>query len=309
MCARTDFANFVANTLHTQPAFPASETALVEWSAQHFTAGKTYHSVKRDFAVLKSWHVDLGLPISSFDSEQLARVVRGYRQVAGNPAPSAKWPITLPLLPQLVQVLPSVCTSQHNKHMFRAAFCLAFACFLCSGEITWQLHSSPSLLTIGSVSFAPDFLYTTVHLAASKTDPFGQGVILTAPVVPHSICPVRSLQVICRHRLASEPLFILKGGLPFDRNSFISMLYLCLQACGISPASYSGHSFCQGAATWAAANGVDVETIRGLGCWRSDCFRQYINKSAADHAQTTARALYVNTDWPLDLSMPAWHDF
>ncbi|SAM85601.1 uncharacterized protein UBRO_20920 [Ustilago bromivora] len=80
-------------------------------------------------------------------------------------------------------------------------------------------------------------------------------------------------------------------------------------ACGIPPEAYSGHSFWRGATTWAAANGTNSNMIQGLGRWRSDCFRHYVNTLAAEHAATLASGLYYNANQPLDLSQTAWHNF
>ncbi|SAM86202.1 uncharacterized protein UBRO_20964 [Ustilago bromivora] len=176
-------------------------------------------------------------------------------------------------------------------------------------EFTWEMLSSPPLLTVGSVKFAEDESYATVFLPSCKTDPFGTGVTLTAPAVPLTTCVVKALKVICWHCSASEPLFAFKGGLPFDHNLFITTIHRCLQACGIPPEGYSGHSFQHGAATWAAANRTDSNMIQGLGHWRSDCFRRYVNTLAAECAATSASALYSNADQPLNLSQPAWHNF
>ncbi|SPC63270.1 uncharacterized protein UHOD_12080 [Ustilago sp. UG-2017b] len=156
--------------------------------------------------------------------------------------------------------------------MFRAAFCLAFACFLRSGKLTWEA-SSISVLTVGLVEFAHDGSFTTIFLPSSKTNPFGAGVTLTAPSVPHKTCAVKALQVICKGCSSSAPLFTLDDGLPLARSSFLNTLSQCLTACGISPQGYSGHSFQRGAATWAAANSTNDTTIQGLGRWCSDCFR------------------------------------
>nr|QBH67571.1 hypothetical protein UEMT_2037 [Ustilago esculenta] len=302
ICA--DFAEFTASP---RP-FPATEPQLIEWVANQHTKGKSYSTVRRDLAVLKSWHIDIGVPTSAFDSERLARVVRGFKRVAGDPLPTAKLPITLPLLRKLVRALPSICTSPHDRRMFRAAFCLAFACFLRAGELTWGAEELSGQLTVGSVSFATDRSHATITLPASKTDPFRRGAKLTAPAVRTSTCAVSALEVICAGRPTGAPLFTLEGGLPFSREVFMRTLRQCLRACDISPADYSGHSFRQGAATWAAANGVDDDTIRGLGRWKSDCFRRYIDKSASDRAATTARALYSHPHRALDLSTPAWRD-
>ncbi|SNX85439.1 uncharacterized protein MEPE_04148 [Melanopsichium pennsylvanicum] len=303
----TNFASFVAIRLHLARPFPATPAMLIEWVAHLYESGKTHNTLKRDLAVIKSWHVDLGLSTTAFDSERLERVVRGFKRVVGTPLPIAKLPITLPLLRRLVHALYTVCSSQHNRRTYRAAFCLAFACFLRSGELTWEAQDA-NVLTISSVSFATDGSYATVTLPASKTDPFRQGVTLTAPAVPLSTCAVSALAIICKRREPHEPLFTLEGRQPFTRSAFVATLRQCLEACHISSQSYSGHSFRRGAATWAASNGVNADTIRGLGRWRSDCFRRYVDKSAADRAATTKTALYSNASAPLRLDTVAWRD-
>ncbi|SPO28309.1 uncharacterized protein UTRI_04706 [Ustilago trichophora] len=300
-----DFTLFAAS-LAANP-FPASPTLLIKWVAHHHTAGKSYNTLTSGLSALKSIHVDLGLSTRAFADKQLERTVRGFKRLVGAPLPVAKLPITLPLLRQLVRALYTACPSRHDRRMFRAAFCLAFACFLRSGELTWEAEG-PNVLTVASVSFAQDDSHVTVTLPASKMDPFRQGATLTAPAVNLSTCAVSALRVICHHREPRQPLFLLEGGQPFTRASFVAMLRRCLQACSIPPALYSGHSFRRGAATWAASNGVDADTIRGLGRWRSDCFRRYVDRSAADRAATTKAALYSNADAPLHLDVAAWRD-
>ncbi|KAJ1019671.1 hypothetical protein NDA13_005898 [Ustilago tritici] len=218
------FGTFTAS-LGIANSLPASPTTLIEWVAHHHTLGKSFNTVKHDLYVLKSWHINLGLPIEAFDSPRLERV--------------------------LLRTLPTVCPSQHNRCMFCAAFYLAFACFLHADELTWDALG-PNTLTVSSVTFAADRSYATVTLPASKTDPFWQGATLLAPAVPLSTCAVACLQLICRHCAPQEPLFMLEGNRPFDRGSFVTMLRLCLEGCGVAPSSYSGHSFSRGAATWAA---------------------------------------------------------
>ncbi|SAM85892.1 uncharacterized protein UBRO_20165 [Ustilago bromivora] len=206
----SDFATFISTMSCSPQPFPAMVLALIKWAAHYHEHAETYHMVKHSITVLRSWHVDLGLSTSAFSSDCLARAIQGFKHSAGNPAPTAKLPIMLPLLRQLVDSLPS---------------------------FTWETPSSPPLLTVGSVEFMEDESYTTVFLPSCKTDPFGTGVTLTAPVVPLTTCAVKALK-----------------------------------ACGIPPKGYSGHSFQHGTTTWAAANGTDSNMIQGLGCWRSDCF-------------------------------------
>ncbi|SPO27262.1 uncharacterized protein UTRI_10379 [Ustilago trichophora] len=306
VCA--DFVSFAATSPIVANPFPASPTLLIEWVAHHHAAGKSHNTLKSNLSALKSSHIDLGLATAAFADERLERVVRGFKQLVGAPLPTAKLPITLPLLRKLVHALYTVCSSQHDRRMYRAAFCLAFACFLRAGKLTWEAPG-PNVLTVAAVSFAQDHSHATITLPASKTDPFRHGAMLTAPAVQLSTCAVSALRVICHGRGPREPLFTLEGGRPFYRASFTATLRRCLEACHIPPASYSGHSFRRGAATWAASNGVDADTIRGLGRWRSDCFRWYVDKSAADRAATTKAALYTNTTAPLRLDTVAWRDF
>ncbi|SYW82729.1 uncharacterized protein UBRO2_04851 [Ustilago bromivora] len=162
-----------------------STDVLIKLVSQFHRASKPYQTVKRNLSVLKSLHINLSQPTTAFDAARLARALQGYKRVAGNPPPTAKLPITLPLLTQLVDTLPLVCLSKHNCRMFRAAFCLAFTCFLCSGKLTWENPSSHPVLTVGSVGFASDGTFTTIFLPSSKTNPFDASVTLTVPSVPH----------------------------------------------------------------------------------------------------------------------------
>ena len=52
-----------------------------------------------------------------------------------------------------------------------------------------------------------------------------------------------------------------------------------LASVGIDPAPYSGHSFRIGAATTAAAAGVEDAVIKSLGRWQSSAFQRYIRLS------------------------------
>ncbi|CCF49911.1 hypothetical protein NDA11_004790 [Ustilago hordei] len=121
--------------------------------------------------------------------------------------------------------------------MFQAAFCLAFMCFLCSGELTWEMTSTPGL-TVGSIDFALDGTFATIYLPSSKTNPFGDSITLTEPAVPHHTCAVKVLWVICAWRPPSDLLLSLKPGLLFTHNLFLDTLSRCIAACSISPKGY-----------------------------------------------------------------------
>ncbi|KAJ1575457.1 hypothetical protein NDA11_002123 [Ustilago hordei] len=181
----------------TYPSFrcETSDTLLIEWVAAQHTTSKTYGFIKCDLTIIKSWHIDLSLSTVFFNSKCLARAVQGLKRVVGDPLPIAKLALTLPLLHQLLWALPTVCPSQHNHWMFHAAFFLAFACFLCSGELTWEAQGTNKMLTVGSISFAADKSFATVTIPASRIDPFWQGATLTMPAVLLSTCAVSALDM------------------------------------------------------------------------------------------------------------------
>lgn len=256
--------------------------------------------------MLKTWHIDLGLSTTSFGN-QLERALRGIKRLRGVKQAKAKMPITLPILRRLLSHLPQLFTGR-NFLALRAAFTLAFACFLRSGEVTFEKFDPSYHLTVGSVEFAPDNSHAIVNLPASKTDPFRLGVKVVAPRVDHEECAVTALRAITFGRQPHQPLFCLAHNRPLTRAFFISALRKCLTAAGVSDVDFSGHSFRRGAATWARSQGVPEETIQLLGRWTSSCVRRYVDRSASDRSQLASQ-LYRNRDAPAQIDRNAWRTF
>ncbi len=72
-------------------------------------------------------------------------------------------------------------------------------------------------------------------------------------------------------------LFIFENGNPLTRPKLVSHLR---QAITLDPKAFSGHSFRIGAASTAAAVGLNDSTIQQAGRWKSNTFRTYIRKQA-----------------------------
>jgi hypothetical protein len=70
-----------------------------------------------------------------------------------------------------------------------------------------------------------------------------------------------------------RPLFVTQGGSPITRAMLVTRLHTALRQAGIPSGQYSGHSFRIGAATTAARNGMEVQT---LGRWKSEAYKVYI---------------------------------
>ena len=190
----------------------------------------------------------------------------------------------LPITPYILHTMLAVLLQNpqdYNNIMLWAACCLGFFAFLRSGEFTapattfdptW--HLSPQDILVDSHA-SPSML--EIKIKASKTDQTRKGVSLFVGRTQTSLCPVTAILAYMAVRGTSPgPLFLLNDGTTLTRQKLVQMVQNTLQLAGIDPRGYSGHSFRIGAATTAAAKGIDADTIQTLGRWSSDTYQRYI---------------------------------
>ncbi len=72
------------------------------------------------------------------------------------------------------------------------------------------------------------------------------------------------------------PFFCLPDRRPLTRDILVVHLRGALQAAGLDPGKFAGHSFRIGAATTAAARGLEDSLIRTLGRWHSSAYLRYL---------------------------------
>ena len=110
----------------------------------------------------------------------------------------------------------------------------------------------------------PSLLRITIK--QSKTDSFCKGVDLFVAKTGSLLCPVAPmLNYLCARGMADGPLFKFADGRGLTRQRFISAVHEGLDKAGIDSSKYSGHSFLIGAATTAAARGIEDCIIKTLG--------------------------------------------
>ena len=129
-------------------------------------------------------------------------------------------------------------------------------------------------------------------LKTSKNDPFRQGVSISYFKVNCNFCPVEALQKFLqlRVRFANSPrtpLFLFKDYSHLTRAKFLGLLHKICERAGLNSDNFKGHSFRIGAATSAAAKGLQDHLIQCLGRWRSDAYKTYVRvaKSSIKEAQ------------------------
>ena len=94
-----------------------------------------------------------------------------------------------------------------------------------------------------------------VHIKCSKTDPFCMGCDIYVGCGEGLVCPIRALgDFLALHGSSEGPLFICSDGSPLTQQQLSSTVQSILHSAGYT-GSYSGHSFCIGAATTDAARG------------------------------------------------------
>ena len=90
-------------------------------------------------------------------------------------------------------------------------------------------------------------------------------------------CPVVEILAYMVLRKPGEgPLFRFKDGRPLTRVHFVSQVREALEQVGIEYSKYAGHSFRIGAATTAAARGIQDSLIKTMGRWESVAYQLYV---------------------------------
>ncbi|CAH3143348.1 unnamed protein product, partial [Porites evermanni] len=150
-------------------------------------------------------------------------------------------------------------------------------------------------------SFAPADEETLTRFASLLADS------LTHASIKVYLSAVHSLHI--DHGLSDPfgPLFTFSDGRPLTRKQLSSTVQSILHSAGYT-GSYSGHSFCIGAATTAAARGVPDHLIKTLGRWSSDAYQIYIRTPVSSIVhQVSLLPLGLPWGWvPQGWALGAW---
>jgi hypothetical protein len=192
---------------------------------------------------VKNHHIENGFPTTVFDDPRIKRLFRGALRLFGTKPTRERGEIERPLLLSMLQTLN---LNLHDHVNLRAAFAVAFAAFLRSGELTWDEWGPNSHLlhlSRGSVQFL-ESSGATLLLPRSKTDPYGKGTLIPLAPAHDDACPIRALKDLYSRypKPANDPLFARLAG-SFTQAWFISSLKEAILATGQDPSHYSGHSF------------------------------------------------------------------
>jgi hypothetical protein len=149
--------------------------------------------------------------VNPTDNFMVKKLKEGCRRA--NPRSDGRLSITPNILTSIIQKLTSVCKSQFEVYLFRAAFLLAFFCFLRVGELTCPRKKGlwSRALSIDDVSIeSSDRKKLKVQIRYSKTDQRGASANITMEESNHPVlCPFKGMSEYLAARPVQEgPLFI-----------------------------------------------------------------------------------------------------
>ena len=251
---------------------------LADQKLKHRTI-KTYLSGVHYFQIRSGWRD----PFHNSHMPHLEYTMKGIKRVESQSATTQR--LRLPITPKILRLMKGVWSasaSQPDTKLIWAACCLAFFGFLRAGEMTTpddEGYDSGAHLSFGDIAVddpsCPSFL--RIRIKQSKTDPFRKGVDLFLGRTGSDICPVAALlgYLACRGSRPG-PLFIFADGRLLTRKRFVDLVRAALASAGVDQQNYCGHSFRIGAATTAAAKGIEDSVIKSLGRWESIAYLQYV---------------------------------
>lgn len=212
-------------------------------------------------------------------NEMVKLALRGYSKLY--PSQDTRLPITLPILERIITACNQFSSVCYQRKLLQAMFSLAFFAALRVGEITGGPgQHTKNVIMFDQLFFLRDDLDSIVAAKLvlkhyKHSDPTQAVELLIYRDQP--ICPVsQMLDYVSVRGNAPGPLFCWADGSPISRTYFTRSLKEVLQYCNLDEDRYKTHSFCIGAASWAAAKGMSDSQIRVFGRWNSNAFLKYI---------------------------------
>ena len=252
-------------------ALPLSQNIVAMFAAYLYHNNFAPTSIRSHLSAIAYSHniQNFKNPVDSF---LVNKMVKGM-SVKNNKCDS-RYPITLPILHSLLDIICHVVSNNYERRLFPAMFATAFYAFLRCGE----LCASPHNIQSGQISIPYDKSHVTVQIVHFKhSSPDRQFSIKINAKADKAHCPVNLLLAYLELRGKSPgPLFCFPGGSPVKRQQFSKQLQTCLAVLKLPAANYKLHSFRIGAATWALLQGKTEAEIQVLGRWSSTAFKNYL---------------------------------
>ena len=283
---------------HNLIAIPPLQQTLILF-ATHIASFSSHSNVKVHLCAIKHHCIiqDVQVPFKDFD--RLYLLLKGIKRAQGR---SRSLPKRLPITPTLLRIMHNNLFNSsrlfEDKLMIWAAITAAFFGFLRISEYTTNRkhdHDPTAHLLFQDISIRNESV--SLHIKASKTDPFRHGVTIRMAANGTILCPVQAMiSFTAIHPTKSGPLFCFNNGSFLTRSDMNKIL----RDISNGAANISSHSLRIGAASTAAAMGYPKYLIQSMGRWSSDCFRRYIRLSNTTIKNASRAMSRCNIPIPID---------
>ena len=264
---------------------PVSEQHLCLFVSFVAKQGLKHQTIKCYLSAVRHLQISNGFkdPFTGEHMPKLDYVLRGIKkhQAEQSSDERTRLPITPALLSKMREVWGDSSVGT-DVTMIWAACCLAFFGFLRLGELTVpsdKEYDPQTHLGLTDISFdhptCPSRM--AVVIKQSKTDPFRKGVTLSLGRTFNKLCPVAAMAAyLVKRGQRPGPLFQFQDGRFLTRQRMVDYVQKALHTAKVEASSYNGHSFRIGAATTAAAKGLEDSLIKTLGRWESTAYLRYV---------------------------------
>lgn len=281
------------------PAFPASIATLCLWVTYLAAPPRrlTLATCKVYLAGVITRHTEMGLNNPLEDAPPvLDRIFTGIKRWSTTASSQPKLPITTAMLQDMRQHLD---LNIRSDSLLWAMMWTATAGLLRISEFTLansretdrslQLRQltlydqGDGVVDTLSVTASSRIKRATLHLEASKTDPFRAGVdiVIASPTALQAL--IRYIIHLKQQRpVPTSPLFTFPDQSAVKRSWLMKRVSELLARIGHQAEDYSSHSFRKGGAVSLQQLGVEDSVIRRLGRWKSDAFHLYVRHASLD---------------------------
>ena len=264
------------------PLLPAETSDLINFlQLNSFTSG--YAHLKHLLHCIDYYHQirNVPVPVRNFALDNTLQGLK--RELAGTPNQ------VLPIQPELLRKMYTKLDMTKDSDL--ALWCAYLTTFRClfrkSNSVPeGKEYDRSRVLTRKHIKLDHESETVLVYVSWSKTIQFG-GKDIIVPIPPTddpSLDLYRHLDMLfSRVRVSEEaPAFSYGKNKFITYKSFTSRLKSLLQACGVDPARYSGHSFRRGGCTYLHSLGGTSLQMQASGDWSTLTFLRYLHLSLED---------------------------
>ena len=265
--------------------------------AQFLSRSVKHGTIRNYLSGVKMLHILCGFEYAFTGHAILRLLLRGIHRLHPY-VPQRAPPVSPDMLLAVFRVL------DHQSSMECTVFACALFLFFTMSRLGSVLPSSSKsppfkLITADRVGVCDaGLLITFIH---TKTIQFGERVLHVPLMRSDSpLCPVAAFNHACSFlssavpHPASTPAFRFRDAsgqcIPLYAAVFVSTIRALFDKAGVTgAASFRGHSFRRGGASWAFNNGIPGELIQVMGDWKSDAYKVYLEFSLSSKMSLAQR--------------------